>query len=122
MWSWLKRIFGKSDDTDVEWPCLARYTVYGIPCKICGQVLKDGDVIVRFDTLRGPRGASIPDRTKVDEHAVLAHVECLVIIEGKPRAHHRPHPRSIVLSQGEYDDWLRDGLDPWSFGPIDVDE
>ena len=109
MFAWLRRFFKKSDDTNIEWPFLVRYTVHAIPCEVCKKPLKNGDILVRFDTLRG-ESSDIDKLEKISERVVFVHVECLVVIQGKPTKQ-RPHKSSILLTQQEYDNWLKDSVE-----------
>lgn len=60
MFSWLKRFFKGFGDTDIEQPQLVRYTVHAIRCEVCGEPPRDGDILVRFDTLV-ERTEDLPD-------------------------------------------------------------
>jgi len=108
MFGWLKRLFEKPHFSETYE--LARLTVHAIRCEVCEQALKDGDVLMRINTLRGKSSARLEVK-KISSKVVNAHLECLVIIEGQePPAH--LHRNSIFLTQEEYDAWVQLGKTP----------
>ncbi len=122
MFSWFKkRILGgverngeqaTEEPCDIEVPVLVRLSVKKIPCEVCAGPLEDGDVLVRYDSRRGAPGSPVEGRRTVSQRLVLAHVDCLVLIRGEHDPATPAHRKSILLSQGEYDDWLKGDIVP----------